>query len=358
MNKTKIEWCDVSWNPGTGCHHDCPYCFARSMARRFKGGDFEPKFHPERLDEPLKEKQSKVIFLGSNCDLWGCWVPREWIERVLAVVEKARHHVFVTLTKNPARYQEFDLPMNLWPGASLDYSGPGEKSKAPSNLDRIHTMAVLQNERKILSIEPLFPGAEDFYIQHVPRVKAAGIIVGLQTPVHAKNVPSAVGMMALMNALKDMRPAPYRNTRWFYKDSIVKTYTMDQKRSFNLWFTRDLPWKHRCAECAHFHSNLDEHEDYDDAFDHEYYSCKLGVFESVPSVEFMDNPTRCEHFEEHFHGIEVCPCCQSSNLGMITSYEGCEVYCHDCDVKFDPFDVTRGKIPRRPTVKKNLDSFA
>jgi protein gp37 len=25
MNKSKIEWCDSTWNPVTGCLHKCEY---------------------------------------------------------------------------------------------------------------------------------------------------------------------------------------------------------------------------------------------------------------------------------------------------------------------------------------------
>lgn len=32
---TKIDWCDSSWNPVTGCLHDCEYCYARGIANRF-----------------------------------------------------------------------------------------------------------------------------------------------------------------------------------------------------------------------------------------------------------------------------------------------------------------------------------
>ena len=35
MNKTKIEWCDSTWNPVTGCYHGYPYCYARRMVERF-----------------------------------------------------------------------------------------------------------------------------------------------------------------------------------------------------------------------------------------------------------------------------------------------------------------------------------
>lgn len=37
MNKSKIEWCDYTWNPVTGCFHKCEYCYARKQAKRFEG---------------------------------------------------------------------------------------------------------------------------------------------------------------------------------------------------------------------------------------------------------------------------------------------------------------------------------
>ena len=39
MNKTKIDWCDSTWNPVTGCLHGCEYCYARSIAKRFGGAN-------------------------------------------------------------------------------------------------------------------------------------------------------------------------------------------------------------------------------------------------------------------------------------------------------------------------------
>ena len=67
MNKTKIETCDYSWSPITGCWgpngtaekpNRCDYCYAERMAKRFiyqdhDGPDpFAPAFHPDRLDHP------------------------------------------------------------------------------------------------------------------------------------------------------------------------------------------------------------------------------------------------------------------------------------------------------------------
>ena len=37
MNRSRIEWCDHTWNPISGCRHGCTYCYARRMAARFSG---------------------------------------------------------------------------------------------------------------------------------------------------------------------------------------------------------------------------------------------------------------------------------------------------------------------------------
>lgn len=59
--KTKIDWCDSSWNPVTGCQHDCEYCYARSLANRYGGFDHDEDKNPvgnqfvigvQELDKP------------------------------------------------------------------------------------------------------------------------------------------------------------------------------------------------------------------------------------------------------------------------------------------------------------------
>lgn len=52
--KTKVDWCDSTWNPVTGCLHGCEYCYARKIAKRF-GSNLMPIFtnYPV-LDEPVR----------------------------------------------------------------------------------------------------------------------------------------------------------------------------------------------------------------------------------------------------------------------------------------------------------------
>ena len=157
MNKTKIDWATMSWNPVTGCRHGCPYCYARRTATRFNAGledpapltgglhvlpekikatpypyGFEPTLHRYRLGQPQNTEEPQTVFVCSMADLFGRWVPTSWIVEVLDACRKAPQHRYLFLTKNPARYLELDhlalLPheSNFWYGstvANMDAAG-------------------------------------------------------------------------------------------------------------------------------------------------------------------------------------------------------------------------------------------
>jgi len=123
-----ISWARWTWNPVTGCLHNCPYCYARSIAWRFHGPyGWDPTFHPDRLDAPFKtplprnsDLHDRCVFVGSMCDLFGSWVPQEWIDAVLKQVRAARQWTFMFLTKNPQRLATIAWPQNSWVGATVD----------------------------------------------------------------------------------------------------------------------------------------------------------------------------------------------------------------------------------------------
>jgi protein gp37 len=137
-----IEWALWSWNPVTGCLHNCPYCYARDIADRFYEQKFAPSLWPGRLAAPAKtpfpaakiaaalaektpEGDVRAIGLGnvftcSMADLFGRWVPSVWVEAVLDAVRAAPRWTFLFLTKFPVRMAEFDFPDNVWVGTTVD----------------------------------------------------------------------------------------------------------------------------------------------------------------------------------------------------------------------------------------------
>ncbi len=151
-----IDWARFSWNPVTGCQHSCPYCYARDIAERFYPQKFEPSIVPDALAPPLnaappKEAATDVgyknIFTCSMADLFGKWVPREWIEAVIDVMREAKQWNFLLLTKFPQRYQEFEFPENVWLGTTVDCQA------RVANAER--AMAKVKAAVRWVSLEPL-----------------------------------------------------------------------------------------------------------------------------------------------------------------------------------------------------------
>jgi protein gp37 len=130
-----ISWAAWSWNPVTGCLHGCPYCYARAIANRWRdqfpaGPDgFMPLFHSERLDAPRNtavpsahrgDKAWRRVFVCSMADLYGRWVPGEWIDKVHAAMLASPQWQYILLTKFPERYPHLQLPPGAWVGTSVD----------------------------------------------------------------------------------------------------------------------------------------------------------------------------------------------------------------------------------------------
>jgi len=129
-----ISWAEWSWNPVTGCLHGCDYCYAREIAtsERFKAAypaGFTPLFHHERLDAPRNtiipvahrdNPAWRRVFVCSMADLYGRWVPDEWIGQVHESMIRSPQWEYLLLTKFPARYVGLDLPATSWLGTSVD----------------------------------------------------------------------------------------------------------------------------------------------------------------------------------------------------------------------------------------------
>ena len=163
MNKTLINWCDMSWNPITGCTkiaQGCKNCYAETIAKRFwKNRDFsDVRFHGERLDDKsLKSKAPKRIFVNSMSDLFHEKVNPLDLARILNIIGTHQQHTFLVLTKRIKRasgildaYYKLtkQLPYpNLW----LGYSASTQKDLD----DGILHLFDAPTKIKWLSLEPL-----------------------------------------------------------------------------------------------------------------------------------------------------------------------------------------------------------
>lgn len=267
MNKTKIDWCDSSWNPVTGCLHGCEYCYARGIAKRFSGWGytpgmirmntvedrtfiapiksyyglatetrfgkiaeieypflkdntdkspypfgFTPTFHRYRLNDYI-DKKGRNIFVCSMADLFGNWVPDSWIEEVFSACEKAPQHNYLFLTKNPFRYAQLankgKLPNNenMWYGFS--YTGKGEHETGWWNPDY----------NIFVSMEPLLEAIEP--------PPAKWIIIGAETGIRKnKIIPKREWIEKIVyECRKDKVPVFMKSSLTnVWKDELIQEY--------------------------------------------------------------------------------------------------------------------------------------
>lgn len=126
-DRTGIEWTDATWNPLRGCSRvsdGCRHCYAETVAHRFGGPGLpyegltslvngrpawtgEVRMIPELLDQPLRWKKPRRIFVNSMSDLFHENVPDEFIAQVFGVMAVAHWHTFQVLTKRADRMRDF-----------------------------------------------------------------------------------------------------------------------------------------------------------------------------------------------------------------------------------------------------------
>ena len=255
MNKTKIEWCDSTWNPVTGCLHNCEYCYARGIANRFGGHTgikigverkainntthypfldllpevekpmqvctkdksgkeryapypygFTPTLHRYRLDEPTKNKKPQNIFVCSMADIFGEWVPDEWIREVFAACEKAPWHNYLFLTKNGSRYEQLGLLLdkdNYWYGTTR------------TGINRALECGASDNKNIFLSLEPLLAPIDNATLNAIELWN--WVIIGCETGNRkSKVVPEKEWIDSIVKQCKEA------DVPVFMKDSLTK----------------------------------------------------------------------------------------------------------------------------------------
>lgn len=122
MNKTKIPWCDLTWNPIVGCSptsNGCAHCYASAISKRFHLPWGSAHFLPERLDQPAKVRKPGRVFVCSMSDIGHETVRTEWREAVYEAMRSAPWHTFILLTKRPAALAMDRPPENVWMGVSV-----------------------------------------------------------------------------------------------------------------------------------------------------------------------------------------------------------------------------------------------
>lgn len=177
--KSTIEWTESTWNPLTGCTKvslGCANCYAERLSKRLKAmknpnysHGFDITLHNNTLDQPLKWKQPRTIFVNSMSDLFHEEVPDEFIFKVFDVMKRATWHCFQILTKRSERLIDIGpkLPWmpHIWMGVSVE------------NQDytfRINHLQRTGAKLKFLSLEPLIGNISNLELTDIGWVIVGG----------------------------------------------------------------------------------------------------------------------------------------------------------------------------------------
>jgi len=154
-DRSAIQWTDASWNPVTGClkvSPGCAHCYAERVAIRLWPSQYpsismgprsdarlnelidrhgyevgvakaheenlrpraftDVQCHEDRLDQPLRWKKPRKVFVNSMSDLFHEDVPDAFIDRVFAVMALAPRHTFQVLTKRAERMRDYMIALD------------------------------------------------------------------------------------------------------------------------------------------------------------------------------------------------------------------------------------------------------
>jgi protein gp37 len=149
----------------------CKFCYSANLQKRFGlpvfgGGQLREKFElfldEGKLQEVLRRRKPTKWFWCDMTDMFGRWVPDEWIDRCFEVMERTPQHTHQVLTKRAERMRQYlnwryDTredgpgyripPRNVWVGVSVENQEQAER-RLPLLLDSPAAV-------RFLSCEPL-----------------------------------------------------------------------------------------------------------------------------------------------------------------------------------------------------------
>lgn len=171
-DNTKIEWCDSSWSPITGCtpiSSGCKNCFAKRMAENRLRGRFgypqDDPFRPgvvhrDKLDQPSRWKKPRKIFVCSMGDLFHEAVMGDDINAVWMEAFNNPRHIFIFLTKRPKLLDEWTqrkVAGTFWPIEDIwpSHMWIGTTIESGKHMDRAHVLRSIPAAVRFLSLEPM-----------------------------------------------------------------------------------------------------------------------------------------------------------------------------------------------------------
>jgi protein gp37 len=203
---TTISWSQRTYNPLSAVTQNgqkdrwscvkiseaCRFCYASTLNARFGGSEYPwadenagNPIVPVRLNEklllqPLTKaawRKPAMVFASSMTDLFGRWVPWEWLDKVYAVMALSPWNTYQVLTKRPTEMHEYvthsQTParvvemarelllahrgshLHSWPGWPLPNVWAGVSVETDRYVWRAAVLATIPAPVRFISAEPL-----------------------------------------------------------------------------------------------------------------------------------------------------------------------------------------------------------
>jgi protein gp37 len=136
---------------------------------------FSVRIWEERLAQPERWTDARMIFVNSMSDLFHRDIPEEFIRRVFEVMLRVDRHIYQVLTKRPNRaagfvqrnidlFEDGRIPPHIWIGTSVENQGV---------IYRVRHLERLPATIRFLSCEPLL-GPLSLDLKHIHWVIVGG----------------------------------------------------------------------------------------------------------------------------------------------------------------------------------------
>ena len=180
----------LQWNVFVGCRFDCIYCersFKLQMKRQkhncIKCYNYEPHFHPERLNRSLPMTSGdEFIWACSSGDI--TFAKPEWIQKVLDVIRRYPDRTFLLQTKNPIVFKQYEpFPPNIVLDTTIETNRDDlytkyRISKAPLPSHRFKDFLEVKHPRKFVTIEPVLEFDLDKMVNWIKQIKPERVYLG------------------------------------------------------------------------------------------------------------------------------------------------------------------------------------
>ena len=212
--RSRLDWADYTFDVVTGCRYGCPYCYAKRATANLAGDirwnkaqtdkyevdsqgrytltepfiglsgkqsywpfGFEPTIHLYRLTdktatEKLLKGRGKRIFVGSISDMFGDWVPDDWIRIVMDAVEIWPKNNYLFMTRNPSRLSQPGLIVdqkNFWYGTTVT---------SQEDFYRLQEMPKLKEARVFVAFSPLVGPITDDLKSVIQERQISWVLIG------------------------------------------------------------------------------------------------------------------------------------------------------------------------------------